>query len=80
MSNKFAPRNKVPPKKNHYVEDVQYDELFVNPFIDLSRPFRQHLDIPDDLIEKALGEELQSTKRIKMDFRKLIDDAVPKRK
>lgn len=59
----MAPKVVEPPKKNHYYEDVADTDLFINPFIDLSRPFNHHLDIPDDVIEAALGQDLKSTMR-----------------
>lgn len=57
-----------PPKKTNFVEDLQNSQLFLNPFRDLAKPFMDHLDIPNELIEKALGEELSSTKRIRGDL------------
>lgn len=59
----IAQKNKAPVKKMNYAEDNQNPQLFLNPFKDLSKPFRHHLDLPNELIERALGEELESTKR-----------------
>jgi len=59
-----------PPKKSAYVEDQLMAPLFLNPFKDLSKPFLQHLDVSEDIVEKALGDEIQATKLRKDHYNK----------
>ena len=50
------------PRIKTYMEDTLNGFLVLNPFRDLSKPFKSPLDLPEDLIQKALGEEILETR------------------